>query len=141
MKKQIEFIKQWIIITCCSFTVEILSFILLGEDYVPALEASSLQQTFIICVCASFFAILVIYHDFQHAWLNSCAPLLAVYTTVFLMGTVMFGLIPIDLGVYTVIFILGVIIYLICSFLFYRKNQSDADFINQQLKRRESDDE
>ena len=141
MKKYIEFIRRWMLVTCCSFTVEILSFTLLGEAFVPALTTASLQQTFLICVCASCFGVLVLYYDFQHVWSRFLAVVFAVVSTVYVMGTLLFALIPIDFGVYMVIIVLCMLTYLICSFLFYRKNQSDADAINEQLQRRDGNHE
>ncbi len=130
-----DLFRQCLIGTCISFSVELLAFSLLPDPLVPALNRTTILQTFVICVCCSIGA-LTPFAWIEHmikAYLLSAIQLLSV---LFGMGMFVFDLIPFDWGVAVTIIICCIVIYALCSLSFARKDEQDADLINQHLQKR-----
>lgn len=130
-----DFLRQCLIGTCISFTVELLAFCLLPDPLVPLLNRTTILQTFVICVCCSFAALIpfVWIEHMIKALVLSAVQLLCV---LFGIGIFIFDLIPFDWGVMITIVLCCIVIYVLCSLSFARKDEQDADLINRRLEQR-----
>lgn len=131
--KLFEYIQYSIIGVCVSFTVELIAFVILPDNMVPTLTDTVMLQTFVICVCGSFMALLPA--CFVSVWslkgfaLSYCLLML----TIFGIGHYVFQLIPIEWESAVGIIGCSFMIYAVCFFTMYKKEQLDAEEINKHL--------
>lgn len=131
-----QIIKSIITITCCSYTMMILFFILSTDVIAPDINRTSLWQTFLICFGCAITVQFIGIIEMKNQWMHHIISYLSIVCCVFGIGSFVLRLIPFDFIVYAAISMFTLCIYMVCWFLYFKKNKSDADFINEQLQER-----
>lgn len=129
-----KFISNVVIVTCLSFTIMMLYITLLPKELVPDLQQLVIIQTLSICFVAGFFATILQKINFKHVMTSVGVTYTTIWMVVFGMGTLFYQLIPFEFPIIFSVSITIFVIYVACLFVFYKKNQVDADRINELLQ-------
>lgn len=130
----IRYIKNMLMVTCCSFTVMMLYFTILPESLVPELKAITVLQTFTICLSCGIIIIALYHANLKCSWLSHTIAFILIWLTVFGMGGLLFNAIPFEIPVVLSVTVSIIIIFIFCEFMTYTKNQDDAKKINAMLR-------
>lgn len=132
--------KKWmrdtVSITCCSYTMMILFFLVSSSEIAPDINKTTLGQTFLICLSCAVAVQIISRLEFKGQWLQHILMYLTLILCIFGVGSFGLRLIPLTPIVILSILCFTLCIYFVCWFLFFTKNKSDADFINAQLASR-----
>lgn len=131
-------VRRLLFITSCAYMVVTLSFTILPIELTSEVTPLALQQTLGICFGTAVMAEISFNFNFRNVWAGIICTYLAVTFAVFLLGTVVFQMIPLKFDVYGSILIIILLIYLVVYFVFFEKNKNDANTINKQLHRKGS---
>lgn len=129
-------VRRLLFITSCAYMVVTLSFTILPIELTSDVTPLALQQTLGICIGTAIMAEISFNFNFRNVWAGFICTYLAVTFAVFLLGTVVFQMIPLEFDVYGSILIIILLIYLIVYFVEFEKNKNDANTINKQLHRK-----
>lgn len=132
--------KKWmrdtIAVTCCSYTMMVLFFLVSSSEVAPDINRTTLGQTFLICFCCAVASQIISRLEFKGQWLQHILMYLTLILCIFGVGSFGLQLIPLTPIVVLSILFFTLCIYLVCWFFFFTINKSDADFINAQLASR-----
>lgn len=137
MKKLKVICKDLGISICCSFTVIVIANVFLaGEEYAMSIGTHELKETFWICVITCCVVRAIGALNFQREWMSHLVGFLGMSCSVFVLGTFVFQLIPLEFSVYVSVSIMLIIIYSFVIFLIYVVDKNEADAINEKLVHR-----
>lgn len=136
-----KFINNVIIITCLSFTIMMLYFTLLPAFFVPDLTQRVILQTLSICFVTGIATAILQKINIQHVMISLGVSYLTIWIIVFGMGTLLYQILPFDVPIIIAVSLTIFFIFATCILTFYRKNQVDADKINELLQHQQGEDE
>ena len=126
--------KHIVLATCCAFTVEVMSFVILPEALAPRITIPVLSQTFILSFLGASTVVILSSIDFKSIWTFYLVSYLSLASVVFGVGSFVFDLIPLKIPVYLSVLVTFICIYVVNYFVMCDRNRNDAEIINRYLQ-------
>lgn len=125
-----------VISTCCAFTIEVLSFLILPSDLIPIINEDTIAKTLILSFLGASAVILTMCIHFKSIWTFYLVSFCFLTSTIFGVGSFILNLIPLEQNVWISVFCTLIFVYCIAYFVMYDKNKNDAELINRHLQNR-----